>query len=465
MQIKQKISYSTLVTIALIAGIFAYCNFENLYFGFSFYLGLLFAPYVFRKISPATSHRYLWLVLLIAGLLLFRRSGSLYYALAGFSILYILESQWGKLNQLPIFLLGAVSAFVGHIAYIWSFPIRLKLSDLAARALSAIGYPVQADGNLIVLNGNTFSVDPACMGLHTLVTSLVLGLLILAHFERKHTRTFNFWQVGLAMFGVLCLSVFANFNRLLTLIIFHVLPDNPMHDVIGLLSLVVYVLVPFYWLVKWINCAYFARAVTEHVGLKPYAFANKTFFSQKRWVSTHRIMAKFSQNRRRIFSSLIPLVLLLLSGLQFKHIVSPQDNALQDIRLDGFEQSMIDHGVLKLENEAALIYIKPPAKAFQGSHDPRICWRGSGYEFTQIKRTIISGQAVYTAVLKKEDTQLYTAWWFDNGQEKTIDEWDWRWSTLSGKGGFRLVNVATAEAWELELVVGRVLEVVLPINK
>ena len=248
---------ATILLIALCTTIFAYFNYENLPLNFSLVLGALFAPYIFRKIEDTNSHRYIFVALLLGGLLFFRRSASLYYAFWCFCILYILESQWGRLNQLPLFLLAVVSAFVNHIAYVWSFPIRLWLSSVVAKSLTFIGMNAQADGNIILLNGNDFNVEPGCVGLNMLVTGLVLGLFIVAHFERRYERTFNFLQVTAAMFLVLLLSVLSNYIRLLTLVVFYILPENPLHEIVGIVCLVLYVLLPFYGIVARIVARYF----------------------------------------------------------------------------------------------------------------------------------------------------------------------------------------------------------------
>ncbi len=121
---------------------------------------------------------------------------------------------------------------------------------MTAKSLTFIGMDAQADGNIILLNGNDFNVEPGCVGLNMLVTGLVLGLFILAHFERQYQRTFNFLQVTAAMFLVLFLSVFSNYVRLLTLVVFYILPENPLHEVVGIVCLVLYVLLPFYWIIR-----------------------------------------------------------------------------------------------------------------------------------------------------------------------------------------------------------------------
>lgn len=160
--------------------------------------------------------------------------------------------------------------------------------------------------------------------------------------------------------------------------------------------------------------------------------------------------------------TLIPyllLVLLVLTGWQFRQEQAPNDTELVNISIPNFEKSMTENGMLKFENEDALIYIKPSVKAFQGSHDPRICWSGSGYEFTKITKTKIGEIDIYTAILTKENDELHTAWWFDNGEIKTIDEWQWRWTTLSGKSGFRLVNVTTNERADLLDLTKEIMEI------
>lgn len=157
---------------------------------------------------------------------------------------------------------------------------------------------------------------------------------------------------------------------------------------------------------------------------------------------------KTSQSLTRLSYIFLP-TLLILTGWQFRQTHTPDVAKLAHISIPGFQKSTTENGMLKFENEDALVYIKPAVKAFQGSHDPRICWSGSGYDFTKITKTSLGDTDIYTALLTKGDDQLHTAWWFDNGDIQTIDEWQWRWTTLSGKSGFRLVNVTTAEREDL----------------
>jgi len=79
-----------LLTIAGLVLGYTYFNYENRYFNFSVFLGLIFAPYIFRQTSLEKSHRLLWIVLGMGLLLCFRRSSSLFYYFSGISILYVI---------------------------------------------------------------------------------------------------------------------------------------------------------------------------------------------------------------------------------------------------------------------------------------------------------------------------------------------------------------------------------------
>jgi hypothetical protein len=82
-----------------------------------------------------------------------------------------------------------------------------------------------------------------------------------------------------------------------------------------------------------------------------------------------------------------------------------------------------------------------------------ICWQGSGYVFSKIKKELIDGRQVYWGVLTKANDKIYAAWWFDNGSIKSVNEFEWRWAAAKGAKLFYLVNVnAASEAALLEAV-------------
>ena len=128
------------------------------------------------------------------------------------------------------------------------------------------------------------------------------------------------------------------------------------------------------------------------------------------------------------------------------------------IELPGFKRSIKKFGVLAFESKEALVYIKPPVRALQGAHDPRICWQGSGFEFKAVQKEFIEDIEIFTAMITNEDDLLYTAWWYDNGAQKTITEMDWRLATLKQGKGFHLINVSSYDQAHLRKEVENLLK-------
>ena len=180
----------TISWLLLTAVLFFYYQPHYLPLNFSLFLGLIFAPFVIRPVAKKTSNRFLLPALFFGIGLFFIKTNSLYYGFAVCLGLYIWESRQGQLNNLPLFLFGVISFLVQQILNNWSFPIRLQLSAWAGEIIGFLGYPTTVSGNMIYMDGQPFSVDPACMGLKMMVTAQLLALVIFAYFERKNKLVF-----------------------------------------------------------------------------------------------------------------------------------------------------------------------------------------------------------------------------------------------------------------------------------
>ncbi len=426
---------------------------------FSMLLGAMVFPYILQIGKLQKSIRYFWGILLVGGILLFFRSYSLYYFMTVFVLLFVLDNYWGGINNLPVLLAIVVSPVLGNIIYTWSFPIRLKLSLWAGNLLELVGMNIQVNGNLLILDGNSFSVDPACIGLKMLVTSLVLGIVILAYFEKKYKVKLSLWRVGTYLLVVLVGAICANFIRLLTLIVFHILPENPLHDIVGLLSLVIYTLLPFYFLMAWVfkqNATHNSQVYTN--ADNKYNTSLQTATNAQTDIKTK--IGRSLQLRYPILSNQInkcyglvygfTMLFLVYNGIQF--LKEPVENiaSIENIELQGFKKSITPNGVLKLQNQESLVYIKPPVRFFQGSHDPRFCWQGSGYTFSEVMIKTIGSKEVYTAILTNDTDKLYTAWWYQNQNITCVHDWEWRWQTLRGQGDYYMINVNCENQKSLE---------------
>ncbi len=107
-------------------------------------------------------------------------------------------------------------------------------------------------------------------------------------------------------------------------------------------------------------------------------------------------------------------------------------------------------GILKLQNQQALVYIKYIRGFYDTDHNPMICWKGSGYVFEQIQKEKISKDEIYTGMLVNGEERLYSAWWYDNGSSTATSQFEWRWDMLKGADIYAVINVTCASRQELE---------------
>jgi exosortase N len=196
-----------------------------------------------------------------------------------------------------------------------------------------------------------------------------------------------------------------------------------MHDVIGIASLILYVVVPMYFLSQY---------MIKKFGRKP--------------VSLDQAAGNHFAKRP---IALILAIAIVVTGVHINQKRSiPSWITHAAIDTNGFETVKMDDGITKMHNDKVLIYVKPIPEFFTGEHTPLLCWKGSGYEFGGITKTMIGTNEIYIGQLSKGDEVLFTAWWYSNGETVTIDQWDWRSRMFLGQERFCLINV-TAESEEI----------------
>ena len=111
----------------------------------------------------------------------------------------------------------------------------------------------------------------------------------------------------------------------------------------------------------------------------------------------------------------------------------------------GCTTSRLADGITRFSNDTILVYVKPIRGFYDTEHTPLVCWRGSGYTFESVWEEQEAGRRWYAGILQKGDERLYTAWWYDNGQTRTVSQAHWRSLDLAGAPGFSLVSVTAAE--------------------
>lgn len=337
-------------------------------------------------------------------------------ALAVYVVLTPARGRWmGVLGGLLL-----VSPGLRWLTTVFGFPIRLQLSAWVAALLRRVGTDATARGNLIHLNGYEFAVDPACVGLQMTGLSALASLFLVIQLEnRTRTRLSTAWLVVVAA-GTGALVILTNLIRMLTLVLFRIMPDDPLHDGVGLACLALYLLLP-------LNLS--LPRLYERFG-EPLSPGRNLTWKRLGLLYGFAGLAGFG------------LVQRSQPGVPVKIAVPV-----------GYVSKAVDNGFRQYSKNGVLVYLKPVRTAYSAEHSPTVCWRGSGYVFGAVAEKIIAGHPVYVGSLQRGRDRLYTAWWFSNGSCRTISQAGFRWRMLRGESPFALLNVTVDRPDALEVAV------------
>lgn len=375
----------------------------------------------------------------------------LYLALT-FAVFFFRESFYAGIDRCLIFIVLLCSPMAEYAANLFSFPIRLQLTHWAGNMIRYVGVPVRTEGNLLNCNGNEFYVDPACMGLHMLIVSLLAGIMLILIYQVKFQRRLGMIYIVSILITVMILNILANLLRIVFLTLFCILPENPMHALTGIVCLLTYVILPMIPCCRWLVRRYGKPDPGRAAPPKRRYFESFGLLAGNLLVAGCMIVAtSLSWVHDRDYlgpGKVAEGDMIIGKGLPCEGI--PGQPAYTTERLAG--------NTLKLYNGRSLIYIKPIPDFYYTDHLPAICWPGSGYVFIQAKEESIGGQVLYTGTLQHGKERLCTAWWYDNGVHRTTGQLDWRWDVLRGGRKYSVVNITAASREDLEKEVRNVLE-------
>jgi exosortase N len=407
-----------LFLIGVTGGLFAfpYSYFSNL----NVLIGLCLIPFTLSVTGPKRNNLfYVAAMLLFAALAFIYGVRICYFFTLAFYFLWLIELFVGRLNVLILFLIVFMSPFFIQVITILGFPLRLMLSDYAGQLLNLAGVNVRVEGNMMLLNGEMFSVDEACMGLNMLVMSLLMGVFVLAYRYHVSKTTLGLYSTTTFFMVAFMLNLVTNLIRIIVLVFFRIPPENPMHEFIGIICLIVYVVIPLHFLSAWL--------------VRRYG-KSKTHFGSEKKLSHGNIM----------FIAIVP-VIILFTGTTIEKSRHAENSAHAEINFRKGKAEKLDNGISKIATDDLLIYVKTIPEFFTGEHTPLMCWKGSGYEFRGVATTTIDSITIYKGTLVKEGELLHTAWWYSNGKIETISQLDWRIRMLKGEPDFCLVNVTAAD--------------------
>lgn len=415
------------ITLLLIAG-FVFLTFPKLTFylrfDFNFLLLLIALPFVLKKQSDTKSIRYGIIAILLLLLFPILKVRSVFFFALVCTLLFIYEYQFGKLSSIPLFLVIIISPVAMFLSEVVGFEIRLWLTKIATNILQLVDGDYSHSGNIILMGTNEFHVDAACMGLKIVLLSLFIALIFISYQQQKKKRQIHTLFVVLSLMISYVLTVISNLFRIVILAIFQSAPETFSHELIGILCFIIYVVIPLWFILKLIP----TQTSKRH---------------HRETTSSHKF----------VFISLTLILFSVFTVYRFTDIGSKSTSKPDAISLDffagEFSSSIENHEVIKLINEDYLIYVKPAASFYAADHSPIVCWKGSGYEI--LKEQIIStpSHQVYYCELKKEEDILYSTWWYDSGDDKTILQYQWRFNNLMHGDQYHLVNVISDKKEDL----------------
>jgi len=398
------------------------------------YAGMLFLPLVFYIKEPEhLSMRFS--VLIIANLIFFLLVPSHLVLLFGFYALcfLIIESFLGKLNKLAFVLMLLASPIAYSFFEIFGFPIRLGLTKWATEILNVTGYTCHSIGNVMKVNGKTFSVDPVCMGLNMVKTSMLGSLILISYIEKKRTRYFT--NIGLlaSLLAALFFVVMANLFRIVMIVLLEAAPGTTLHEAIGICSMIAFVLFPLY-----LSLPIISKSFSKPPKAKP-------------------TVKQVNHLLRNTSIGVFIICFCIANQVHPTFVKETLDQTTRNVSLEGYHKEILkfpnDTEVVALESNQHLIYIKNQYPYRVTNHSPLICWQGNGFEIKNENILEVNHRKVYTAELIADHDKFYTAWWFDNGDFKTIGHLDWRWKVMQGEAPFRLVNVSSRDFSDLYMEV------------
>ncbi|WP_343689076.1 exosortase N [Chitinophaga sp.] len=390
-----------------------------------FLLGLAALPFTTEfDATTKGSRRYFYISLGWFALFLLVPVYTFYYLTLITALAFCLEMYLGRINILPMLVLVCMSPIFGHWANLFTFPIRLQLTAIAGSLVMG----AKVDGNVITCDGQDFYVDPACMGLQMTVTAMLCALIIIGGLQKKYRSHLS---AGMTI-GILCaafgLNIVANLIRIVCLVRFKIMPDTSLHEAMGILSLVVYVLLPVFFL---------SRLVVKRFG-------------------------KAVVREKKIYRIVPTGPLLLRNGILLACIVygccvnlrpRPAIAHALPVKASGFSVKHLPEDVTQLDNDDALVYIKYIPSFYYTEHHPMMCWKGSGYTFERVREQVWNGRTVYTAILVNGKTKLHTAWWYTNGHHHYTSQFAWRIDAMTSGRQYSLINVTAKDESSLRKVI------------
>ena len=393
------------------------------------YFWLLLLPVIIRVREPGNfSLRYLFVLAPLFALAFWLPHPLFRFGVLFAAIFLVIEAFVGKLDRLaPVFAV-LVAPITHYFINTFGFHVRLSISKVVARTLKSIDPEAMDIGNALMYQGQEFHVDPECMGLRMITTSLIVTMALIALRERRLKTSLSEFALPVLLLVTFVLVAVSNYVRILLLVVSAAPAGGFWHEVIGLISWLLFVLLPMIHIVeRWDR-------------VRSVASMTKTVWPI--W------------KQRLVTTALLPTMLVGMI-----HPVVPvedeRDLFAEQLNIPGCERTILPNNVVSFTSDHLQIFMKPGKAFYSNDHHPMSCWIGSGYHFTHEVLEPFRDGTICFGQLSNGASTRYSAWWYDNGSTRTCGQLEWRWLAALGEGPFRLINVTADTPQELMREVSR----------
>ncbi len=398
----------------------------------------IFAIIAFVVISKIDAYKKSNILLLFcSGLLLiayfkFQATSFLYLSLI-IVIIETVNAYIGRMNLNAYILLFICSPIFKFISTVIGFPLRLQLSKVAGYLLSFIVKDIVIVGNMLRIDGNDFAIDQACAGLNMLAAASIFTLLLIEVNRKKSNKEISFFGYVVLYSLMLCFNVFSNIFRIFILTLFKIFPENNWHEYVGIICFVIYTLVPMYLLIPQL--------------FSKYGKIN---------------LVKTTENKQKqieflLFISIIVFGFYTILNMKTIKAASATNATLNFSALKNYDTTIVEEKIVKYSDTAHLVYVKPMKAFYSSEHNPLFCWTGCGYLMKEFEEKKFKSHFIYFGKMYKGKNEIYTAWYYTDGNNITNSQWLWRWNALKENDKYYLINVIANNSSELDKVLDRMI--------
>lgn len=404
------------------------------------FFGFFLLPFILKiDRQQVGTNRYVILTAVFA--LLFFVFGQSYWALAcGLSLVFAtIELKVGKLNEMAFYALLFYLPITRSFFMLFGFYIRLEITKWAAKLISLFYPVVSFDGTQIFNAGEQFSVDTGCMGLRLVITGFLLTLLILNQTAQSLKIKLKPRVVSLFLFLSFLLIILGNFFRIVMLILLKSAEGTMSHEMIGIVTLIVFHLIPMVFLIR--------------------------YTLKKNWVIDDRPL-----HTKNKYHSVAQISLFVVSILMVAQLfIDTKQRQKEEITytFNGYTASKSIDGIVTYRRGNSIFTIKPINPLSFSNHHPMMCWRGDGFEISNEANSKIGENECMRATLKStSQNSLNTVWWYTNTIDfVTTSELEWRYRAVFKQEPFYILNFTSVNNDDLIYTINNITQQIKSQNR